>query len=243
MSDTLQAIARRLSEDVQTLSTISHNVVNMHTPGYRGVRAVPRFEPEAIGGNGAEAALQATSVAGHTSGMSTAIDQRDGVLAQTGRDFDVALRGEGFFVVEREGRHLLARAGTFRTDHEGRLVTASGDAVVGYSGMLQIPDGKIRFERDGQVYVDDRAIGQIQIVAVADPSGLRSVGQGAFAYEGDLVEWKGSLVQGAIERANVDAAEETVRLMELTRHAESVQRAISIYDKAMDVGINQVGGN
>ena len=48
MTDTLQAIARALSTDVQTLSTISHNVANMNTPGYRGVRAVPQFEQQAL---------------------------------------------------------------------------------------------------------------------------------------------------------------------------------------------------
>jgi flagellar basal-body rod protein FlgF len=235
MTDTLQAIARSLSNDVQTLSTISHNVANMHTPGYRGVRAIPEFNPEIGAGMGAGA--------GMGMGMSTAIDQRDGVLAQTGNALDIALRGPGFFVVERDGRHLLSRAGAFRTDADGRLVTASGDVVVGYSGALQMPAGKVRFERDGQVFVADQAVGQLQIVAVADASRLQPAGDGAYAYDGDLVEWKGGVVQGAIERANVDAAEETVRLMETTRHAESVQRAISIYDKAMDTGINQIGGN
>lgn len=233
MTDTLQAIARSLSNDVQTLSTISHNVANMHTPGYRGVRAIPRFDPAVGAGMGANMDV----------GMSTAIDQRDGVLAQTGNDLDIALRGPGFFVVERDGRHLLSRAGAFRTDADGRLVTTSGDVVVGYSGALQMPTGKVRFERDGQVFVADQAVGQLQIVAVADASRLQPAGDGAYAYDGDLVEWKGGVVQGAVERANVDAAEETVRLMETTRHAESVQRAISIYDKAMDTGINQIGGN
>lgn len=233
MPDTLQAIARSLSADAKTLTTISHNVANMHTPGYRTVRAVPEF--------GAEVAKATGGRIEGVVDIATAIDQRDGALAQTDRELDVALRGPGFFVIERAGRHLLARGGAFRTDGEGRLVTAGGDSVIGDSGPLQIPAGKMRIEKDGQIFVDDRAVGQMQIVAVADASRLRAAGDGAYAYEGDLAEWKGSVVQGALERANVDAAEETVRLMETTRHAESVQRAILIYDKAMDAGINQIG--
>jgi flagellar basal-body rod protein FlgG len=138
---------------------------------------------------------------------------------------------------------LLTRAGALRIDSEGRLVTVAGDLAMGYAGHLQMPAGKARFGRDGQVFVGDAPVGQLQVVAVGDASRLRPVGKGAYAYDGPLAEWKGSVVQGAIEHANVDAAEETVRLMELTRHAESVQRAISIYDKAMDTGINQIGGN
>lgn len=227
MADTLQAIARSLSADVKTLSSISNNVANMHTPGYRGVRAIPEF----------------SDTVGREVIMGSALDQRDGVLAQTSNDLDIALRGPGFFVVERDGRMLLARAGALRTDAEGRLVTAGGDVAIGYGGAIQMTAGKVRFERDGQIFVDDRGVGQLQIVAVADPSRLLPAGNGAYAYDGDLAEWKGSVVQGALERANVDAAEETVRLMETTRHAESVQRAISIYDKAMDAGVNQIGGN
>jgi len=230
VSDPVQIISRSLGADVRTLSSVSQNVANMHTPGYRAIRAMPVFLPDPAAAAGAPPAA-------------TAIDQRDGVLAQTGNPLDVALRGHGFFVIERGGRALLARAGDFRIDRDGRLTTASGDAVMGYSGELRLPPGAVRIARDGQIFVGDVAAGQLQIVAVADPARLQPAGDGAYVYDGPLAEWKGAVVQGAIERGNVDAAEETVRLMELTRHAESVQRAMSVYDKAMDTGINQIGGN
>jgi flagellar basal-body rod protein FlgF len=50
-------------------------------------------------------------------------------------------------------------------------------------------------------------------------------------------------VQGALERANVDAADEMLRLMETTRHIDSVRRAISTYDQMLDRGINNLGNN
>lgn len=231
MPDPLQTISRSLSADVQTLSAVSQNVSNMHTPGYRAIRAMPAFLPDGA------------TDAGRNPSISTAIDQRDGALAQTASPLDVALRGAGFFVIERDGRFLLTRAGAFRTDGDGRLLTATGDAVMGYSGELRLPSGAVRIAKNGEVAVGDAAVGQLQVVAVADPARLRPAGDGAYAYDGPLQEWRGSVIQGAVERGNVDAAEETVRLMELTRHAESVQRAISVYDKAMDTGINQIGGN
>lgn len=230
MTDPVQTLSRSLGADVRTLSSVSQNVANMHTPGYRAVRAVPAFQPDA-------------SVAESASVVSTAFDQRDGALALTSGALDVALRGPGFFVIERDGRALLARSGAFRTDDEGRLVTATGDAVMGYSGELRLPAGEVRIGRDGQVSVGTTNVGQLQIVAVGEPARLHPAGDGAYAYDGALAEWRGAVVQGALERGNVDAADETVRLMELTRHAESVQRAISVYDKAMETGINQIGGN
>ncbi|MGN6153578.1 MAG: flagellar hook-basal body protein [Lysobacteraceae bacterium] len=230
MTDPVQTLSRSLGADVRMLSSVSQNVANMHTPGYRAVRAAPVFRPD--------------MAAEHTaSAVSTAFDQRDGVLAQTARPLDVALRGPGFFVIERDGRALLARSGAFRTDDDGRLVTAAGDAVMGYSGELRLPAGEVRIGRDGQVSVGATAVGQLQIVAVGEPARLHPAGDGAYAYDGALAEWRGTVVQGALERGNVDAADETVRLMELTRHAESIQRAISAYDNAIETGINQIGGN
>jgi flagellar basal-body rod protein FlgF len=220
MTDTMQAISRSLGSDVKTLATISHNIANMHTPGYRAARA---DFADALHGR-------------------ISVDQSDGALMQTYRPLDLALRGPGFFAVERDGKTLLSRAGALRVDSEQRLVTARGDVLLGLSGPVPNSEA-LTVRRDGQVAVDGRPIGQLQIVAVADPSRLRAVEGGLYAYDGDMSEWKGSVIQGALEGANVDAAEETVRLMETTRHAESLQRAISIYDKTMDVGINQIGGN
>lgn len=224
MTDTLQAIARSLGDDVKALATISHNVANLNTPGYRGVRAVPAFD--------AQQPLQ------------TAITQGDGGLAQTMRTLDLALRGPGFFVVEREGQPVLVRSGAFRVDAEGLLVDAGGDRVLGTAGPVAVPEGEpVRVDANGELWSGLQPLGQLQVVAVADAALLRPAGAGAYRYEGALAPWTGSVVQGALERANVDPADETVRLMETTRHAESVQRAISIYDKAMDIGINKLGEN
>lgn len=223
MSDTLLAISRSLSADVQTLATISHNVANMNTPGYRGTRAIPEF--------------------GEQLRVRTALDQGDGGLKQTDRSLDLALRGPGFFVVERDGVPLLTRAGEFRVDGEGLLVTSGGDRVLGASGPIAMPPGEVRIDTQGEIWSGSQAVDRVYVVSATDASRLRPVGGGAYAYDGQLEAWSGSVMQGALERSNVDPAEQTVRLMETTRHAESVQRAISIYDKAMGAGINSLGEN
>ncbi|TNJ33243.1 flagellar hook-basal body protein [Arenimonas terrae] len=222
MTETISAIARSLSGDVDKLNAVSQNVANMHTPGYRGARPVQDFSRA-------------------TRGMM--IDQRDGAIVQTYQPLDFALRGPGFFVVQRGEREVLVRSGAFRLDAAGNLATAYGDRVLGDVGPITLPPGKVSVGRDGQLRVDGKGVDRLRIVEVAEPSRLAGTGGGAFFYEGDVVEWQGQLLQGALESANVDAAEETLRLIEATRHAESLQRAISIYDKVLDVGINQIGSN
>lgn len=225
MTDTIEAIARSLSADVRAVNTVSHNVANLNTPGFRAGRAVSDF--------------------GNALAPQVALDLGDGPLTPTGRPLDLALRGRGFFSVQREGRVLLSRAGDFRLDAQGHLVTPSGDLVLGESGPIVLDGDAVKIAADGSVSVGERALDRLRIVDVAEPARLLGATGGAYAYayDGELAAWDGSVVQGAVERANVDAAGETIRLMELTRHAESVQRAISIYDKAMDTGINRLGDN
>ncbi|MDQ3286703.1 MAG: flagellar hook basal-body protein [Pseudomonadota bacterium] len=222
MSETLLSISRSLSADVKTLATISHNVANLNTPGYRGVRSIPQFD---------------------ASDVRTGLDQRDGGVAQTARELDVALRGAGFFVIERDGQPLLMRGGNFRVDAEGLLATSRGDRVHGDAGPIAVPVGGVRIDAKGEMWQGTQSMGRLRIVDVADAARLRPAGDGAYAYDGEVSTFKGTVMQGSLEQANVDPADETVRLMETTRHAESLQRAISIYDRAMDVGINRLGEN
>lgn len=223
MPDTVLAISQRLRDDVRALDTISQNVANIATPGYRTMRAVPQFDP-------LQAARQVTSL-------------RDGGLSQTARPLDLALQGDGFFTVERAGRVLLVRAGQFRVDGESRLVTVGGDRVLGTAGPIDVPVGDMRVDADGSLSVDGRPIGQLQLVAVADASQLRPAGNGAFAFDGAVQAAHAQVVQGALERANVEPADEMLHLMETVRHAESLQRALSTYDRAMESGVSKLGEN
>lgn len=222
MSDTIQAISRALNADIQGINAVSHNVANLNTPGFQGVRAVPDFAA--------------------STGLNRHVQLGDGPLKLTQRSLDLALRGDGFFVVQRDGQALLTRAGQFARAADGRLVTVSGDLVMTDGGDLMLPDGVLRIDSQGAVWSADAQITRLSIVAVSDPTRLQAV-PGGYRYDGELVPWTGSVQQGATEQSNVDAAEQTLRLIELTRHAESVQRVISIYDRTLDTGINRIGDN
>jgi flagellar basal-body rod protein FlgG len=226
MTETIQSIARSLSADIATLNTISHNIANLNTPGFRAERAVPGFDAHL----GVDA-------------MGTARDLSDGALTQTGRPLDLALRGEGFFVVERNGAPVLVRSGQFRLDADGQLVNANGDRVLGESGALTLENEAVRVDGQGELWSGDRSLGRLRLVGIGDPARLEALDAGGFRYDGERIAWQGKVEQGVIEHANVDAADESIRLMELTRHVESVQRAIAIYDKAMETGVNRLGEN
>jgi flagellar basal-body rod protein FlgF len=70
------------------------------------------------------------------------------------------------------------------------------------------------------------------------------MGDGLYSFKGnDDGQFIGRVQQGALEQSNVDPGEEMVRVMALSRHAQSVQRAIQAYDAALQEGINHIGDN
>lgn len=227
MTDPIQSVARALGDDIAALNAISHNVANINTPGFRAEKAIPGF--------GAYLQPEQSAVMRNLS---------DGPLKQTGDALDLALRGKGFFVVERDGVPVLVRSGQFRLDAEGMLVTARGDRVQGKNGAPLALGGKnVRVDSTGELWSGSQSLGGLHLVDVQEPARLVALDGGGFRYDGEFVEWRGKVEQGAVESSNVDAAGETIRLMELVRHVESVQRAISIYDKAMEIGIGRIGEN
>lgn len=224
MDSIIAGIARALSSDVDNLGLISQNVANMQTPGY--LARHPSRSNFAAG-------LQ----------QAPALDLAPGAMKHTGQPLDLALRGDAFFAVEVGGRTLLTRNGEFHIDGQGRLVTANGDSVLGDAGPITVAGTAIKVLPDGQVEDGGRVTDRLHIVSVSDPQKLVPAGAGLYDYTGELVSWKGAIQAGTLEQSNVDPGSEMVRLIEITRHAQSLQHAMSAYDEALQTGINHLGDN
>jgi flagellar basal body rod protein FlgG len=85
-------------------------------------------------------------------------------------------------------------------------------------------------------------VDSLRIVKVADEGALTAVGNGLYMANAPLTNATGFVVyQGAQERPNVDMTADMVRMMEVSRHIESMQRAIVAYDGVLNSGINQLG--
>lgn len=224
MSQFISAIARYLSSDLRALDTVSQNVANIGTTGYRTERLRTDFrtgmpDPDPV------------------------LDLADGSLDVTGKPLDLAIQGPGFFVVDVGGRAMLTRDGQFHLDASRQLVDAAGHPVLGQSGPITLVHDQVHVDAAGKIVDGNQAVDTLRIVAIGTPVGLREMGGGLYTYSGAETNWNGVIHQGALERSNVDAATEMVRLMELTRHAQSVQRAILAYDTAMQDGISHLGNN
>lgn len=224
MSQVIPSIARYLASDVDALDALSQNVANMRTVGYRAEQQKVDFR---------------TGVIDNT----PSLDLADGSLSITGHPLDLAIRGHGFFAVNAGGQVMLTRNGQFHIDANQQLVDAAGDPVLGRAGPITLAHSNVHVDAAGNITDNGEEVDALQIVAADDPTALREMGDGLYTYAGQPGQWIGRIQQGALEQSNVSPGEEIVRLMALTRHAQSVQRAIQAYDAAMQEGINHLGDN
>ncbi|MBE1162729.1 flagellar hook-basal body complex protein [Dyella acidiphila] len=225
MSNIIPGIARYLSNDVDALDVLSQNVANMRTSGYRAERLATDFRTGLLENE-------------------PTLDLADGNLSTTGHPLDLAIRGPGFFAVNVNGQTMLTRNGQFHLDADQQLVDAAGHPVLGQSGPITLNHANVHIDDAGAITDGSDDVDSLRVVNVDKASQLRDMGDGLYSFSGnDDGQFIGRIQQGALEQSNVDPGEEMVRLMALSRHAQSVQRAIQAYDAAVQEGISHLGDN
>lgn len=200
------------------LDILSHNIANLDTPGYR--RQVLSFVVENPNGESSPEPLAVRTL--------RALDLSQGMIKPTGNPLDLAISGEGFFVVETPQGERYTRKGSFQLDGEGFLVTPEGYRVLGLGGPIQIQrGGSVVVNEGGDVIVDGELVDTLRIVTFPKGTPLKAEGSALIRAEGEPEEAEGySIKQGHLEGSNVSPIEEMTRLVELSRRFEAYQKAL-----------------
>ena len=208
-------VLSRLSAQLRATQVLANNLANADTPGFRAERPVfASFINRARGqGPAGEVAFSLDRANWR--------DTQPGPIATTGNPLDVALRGDGFFVLETPNGERYTRAGRFTLDPAGRITDPDGNAVLDARSSpitLAAGDSRIEILGDGTVRSENGVVGQIRVVRFADPQRLRAEGARLFSTD-DAPEAvpRPQLVQGAVEGSNVSAIGEMTRLTEQVR--------------------------
>jgi flagellar basal-body rod protein FlgF len=172
-------------------------------------------------------------------------DMRQGPIAMTGNPLDVAIEGDGFFMVEGPSGPLFTRDGAFTLTGDGRLVTGDGRAVLNSGGTPIVFDAQGEspvIGRDGVIRVAGVEAGQIGVASFAAPGALSKVGDNLWDAQGQAQgEFEGIVVQGAIEGSNVRPVIELTRLIEISRAYQSAAKIVSGADELRKSAIERLG--
>lgn len=173
-------------------------------------------------------------------------DMRQGEIAMTGNPLDVAIEGEGFFMVQGpNGQQLYTRDGAFSLAGDGRLVTSDGFPVLNGGGapIVLDPQGETpSIGRDGAIRVAGVEAGRIGVVSFTAPGALLKVGDNLWDAQGQRSgEFEGVVVQGSLEGSNVRPVVELTRLIEISRAYQSAAKIVSNTDELRQRAIQQLG--
>ncbi len=223
--------------------TAADNLAHAHQPGFRR-RVVGQTTFDAvIEPQRGSAGSQADRAKTHRDALH--VDFQSGPLQQTGRPLDVALQGDGFFVVQGTDGPMYTRNGGFHVNQDGLLVTVDQLPVLGNGGPITLPNNAsseaVMISATGEVTVDGDAIGQLQLAAFEDQSVLQPAGVSLFAAPPGVTPQEADvqIVQGFLEQSNVSAIDELVTIMVGSRHYEAARKAMNAMEESLQkrVGI------
>ncbi len=239
-------VAGMIRQDV-----IAQNLANVDTPGYKkDVALVGSFADEMavrVENQGRWRLARSVPIGSLGSGAyvrGTGFDRSEGPIIETGALLDLAIRGEGYFVVQTPEGEAYTRSGSFTLNSRGELVTMDGMQVLGEAGPIVIPSGgTVEVHGDGRVTAGGQALGRLRLVAFDDPFSLRKMGAGLFAAPAGAAHAAQATVvrQGFLEMSNVTAVTEMVQMIAGMRAYETCQRVIWFLDQTLDKAINDVG--
>jgi flagellar basal-body rod protein FlgF len=172
-------------------------------------------------------------------------DMSQGPIAMTGNPLDVAIEGDGFFMVQGPNGPLYTRDGAFSMNGAGELVTSDGQPVLNSGGSAIAFDAQGEapvIGRDGAVRVAGVEVGRIGVATFTRPGALEKVGENLWSANGQTPgAFEGILVQGAIEGSNVRPVIELTRLIEISRAYQSAAKIVSGTDELRQRAIERLG--
>jgi len=219
----------RQSGLLKELSVIANNMANANTTGFKREGAIFTEFVNSTGSTqttrNPRESLSMGRLGAHISHFES------GELRGTGGSLDMAIDGEGFFLVETPQGERLTRAGHFLTDNQGTLVNPDGFAILDDAGgRIQIPQeaNLINIGRDGVLSTDGVELGKIGIVT-ANPRDLSRQGNNLWQADNGYVPVEDpQIVQGFLEDSNVQPVAEIARMIEVQRYYDAGQKLLDI---------------
>ena len=221
MENTLYIALSRQLATTRQMDLIANNLANADTTGFKGEQVMFSEYVTRSADGGRLSFVQDRALAR---------DLREGKLERTGAPLDVAIQGKGWFVVDTKAGDRYTRNGHFKIDRDGRLVTASGEVVMGTGGAPIVfgrDDKDLTIHEDGTVRAGANTRGKLRIVSFENEHALRNSGDNLFrtgASPQDVASPR--VAQGMVETSNVQPVVEMTQMITALRTFQGAQQMI-----------------
>jgi flagellar basal-body rod protein FlgG len=229
------------------MSVLSNNLANIQTAGFKEDRISFRLPSEGEeGASPAEASPVVNPQAfyqGHP--VESYTNFSPGRVEQSGNPLDFALEEGGFFCVLTPDGERYTRKGNFTLDTEGRLITQEGYPVQGLGGDILLEGPNVDVDGQGNISMDGVPVDTLKRVDFEENAPLLKTGASLFVPAGPdarpLPAEGSRIMQGFLERSNVDAVQTMTEMIQVLRGYESYQKILQILDETTVKAVNEVG--
>ncbi len=234
---------------------VSNNIANIETPSFKkqtllvSAREASEIYKES---GGKKIPIGNMQLGQRVVGVETDFSQ--GLLRETGRPEDLAIDGEGYFKTRLvSGETAYTRNGSLNIDSEGFMLNSDGFPICGSKtegGQLepiQIETGSFSIDSEGNIVDSEgKRLWKISLVDISDTLLLKESANGVYTLQGggednEIETQNARIVSGMQEASNVNALDEMVKMMEISRSFESNQRIIQSIDETLDKAVNEIG--
>ncbi|MES2143807.1 MAG: flagellar hook-basal body complex protein [Pseudomonadota bacterium] len=225
----------RQSGLMREMQTVANNIANISTTGFRREGVIFSEYVRQMEG---DPSLSMARASGRQ------IDLSQAGLSQTGGTFDLAIQGDGFFLIETPQGERLTRAGSFTPSPEGELVTMDGNRLLDAGGApVFVPPGarSVAIGKDGTMSADGTPVAQIGLWQPTDPNSLRHQSGTLFSASGVEPAQAGVVMQGFLEDSNVEPVSEVARMIQVQRSYEMGQKFLEAEDERVRGVIQTLG--
>jgi len=239
-NSTLIATARQ-SGLMRQLDIVANNIANMNTNGFKGERMM--FVEHLVKSKGGNNLL--SKPLSFVRDIATTTNFEEGAIEKTGNSLDVAIAGEGFFVVQTDKGDRYTRNGRFKLDEAGQMVTQTGNPVLSSGGQpffLSPEDKDINISRDGTVSTNNGDLGRLRLVTFNNLQLLKRSAKGLYSSEEPAKDVTNvALAQGMLEGSNVQPIFEMAKMISIQRTYDGVRTFLDREDERMRKMVSEMG--
>ncbi|MEP3278103.1 MAG: flagellar basal-body rod protein FlgF [Stappiaceae bacterium] len=223
------------------MDIVANNIANLNTTGFKGQSL--QFEEYIMPVAEASDFSFRDRTVSYVQDINSHFDLTEGAMSLTDNPLDVAVKGQGWFVIDTENGEQYTRSGSFKIDQSGKLTTSDGQTVLGEGGPIVFSDTDVNISiaADGTISTQNGNRGRLRVVEFGNETALRHVAGNRFTGDGARPAAAAEVIQGALENSNVSGVEEMTRMIAVTRSYSAVASMMKENQDLREAAIRQLG--
>lgn len=239
---------------MNNMDVITNNIANVDTTGFKkDSTIVQSFSEELmkIFDDPSQRLIKTDNTLGKVSlgnfVTEVSTDFSKGSIEKTEGTYDLAINGDGFFVIQTKNQdgtttEKYTRDGSFTVNSNNELVTKEGNYVLGENGIITIPNGSITISENGYIYSNGEFVDRLKLVDFENKESLRKYGDNLYNKIDESVEkaFTGSVIQNHVETSNVNIVNEMVKMINVSRVYELNQKMVQTHDSILGKAVSEI---